>query len=109
MQLVYLLNRTYAPYYKWMRRGIQDLPVCSEIGDMLDLLYQVPDSAAAWEGVAPEDYVYQLNTNDGRVLIIEAVCNVIVQELNAQGLSDLQDNFPQNHLHAVLSSGQNTT
>jgi hypothetical protein len=109
MQLVYLLNRTYAPYYKWMRRGLQDLPVCSEIGDMLDLLYQVPDSAAAWEGVSPEDYVYQLNTNDGRVLIIEAVCNVIVQELNAQGLSNLQDNFLQNHLHAVLTGGQNAT
>jgi hypothetical protein len=109
MQLVYLLNRTYAPYYKWMRRGLQNLPVCSEIGDMLDLLYQVPDSAAAWEGVALEDYVYHLNTNDGRVLIIEAVCSVIVQELNAQGLSDLQDNFLQNHLHTVLSSGQNAT
>jgi hypothetical protein len=69
----------------------------------------VPDSAAAWEGASPDYYVYQLNTNDGRVLIIEAVCNVIVQELNAQGLSDLQDNFLQNHLHAVLASGQNAT
>jgi hypothetical protein len=109
MQLVYLLNRIYAPYDKWMRRGMKELPVCSEIGDMLELLYQVPDPAAAWEGVSSEDYVYHLNTNDGRVLIIEAVCNVIVQELNAQGLSDLQDNFLQNHLQAVLNSGQNTT
>ncbi len=104
MQIVYLLNRKYAPFYKWMRRGLQDLKVCSEVGEMLDLLYQIPDPAAAWEGVRANDYLYHLNTNDGRVLIIEAVCNVIVQELNAQGLSDQQDNFLQNHLQALLKN-----
>ncbi len=103
MHLVYLLNRTYAPFYKWMHRGMQNLTVCSEIGDMLGLLYQIPDPAAAWEGVSPAEYVYNLNTNDGRVLIIEAVCNILVQALNEQGLSDLQDNFLQNHIQAVLS------
>ena len=102
MKIVYLLNRKYAPYDKWMHRGMRDLDACSEIGDMLNLLYQIPDSASAWEGVLPQDYVYNLNTNDGRVLIIEAVCNIIVQELNEQGLSDRQDNFLQNHIQAVL-------
>ncbi len=102
MQLVYLLNRKYAPFYKWMHRGMKELAVCPEIGDMINLLYQIPDPAAAWENAAPEDYIYNLNTNDGRVLIIEAICNIIVQELNAQGLSDLQDNFLQNHLQTLL-------
>ena len=46
--------------------------------------------------------MFLLNTDDGRVLIIETVCSVIVQELNAQGLSDQQDNFLQNHLQALL-------
>ena len=41
----------------------------------------------------------------GRVLVIEAVCSVIVQELNAQGLSALQDNFLQNHLQTLLEKG----
>lgn len=103
MKLVYLLNRQYAPYDKWMRRGMRELPVGVEIGDMLDLLYTIPDPSAAWADVSPEEYVYQLNTNDGRILIIEAVCNIIVQELNAQGLSDRQDNFLQNHLQTVLA------
>ena len=102
MKTVYLLNRKYAPYDKWMRRGMKELPIGSEIGDMLDLLYTIPDPASVWEGVLPEEYVYNLNTNDGRVLIIEAVCNIIVQELNAMGLSDQQDNFLQNHLQTVL-------
>ena len=102
MQLVYLLNRKYAPYGKWMRKGIQELSVGAEIGDMLELLYQVPDPAAAWEGASADDYVYCLNTDDGRILIIEAVCNILVQILNEKGLSDKQDNFLQNHLQTVL-------
>lgn len=102
MHLVYLLNRTYAPFYKWMHRGMQNLSICSEIGDMLNLLYRIPDPASAWEDVSSTDYVYHLNTNDGRVLIIEAVCNVLIQGMNEQGLSDQQDNFLQNHIGTVL-------
>lgn len=102
MQLVYLLNRKYAPYGKWMRKGIQELSVGAEIGDMLELLYQVPDPAAAWEGASADDYVYCLNTDDGRILIIEAVCNILIQILNEKGLSDKRDNFLQNHLQTVL-------
>lgn len=102
MQVVYLLNRKYAPYEKWMRRGMNELSICSEVGNMLDLLYTISDPAEAWEGVSPEEYVYNLNTNDGRILVIEAVCDIIVQELNEMGLSDRQDNFLQNHLQTVL-------
>ena len=102
MKIVYLLNRQYAPYDKWLHRGMKELPVGYEIGDMLDLLYTIPDPTAAWEDVAADDYIYSLNTNDGRILIIEAICNIIVQELNEMGLSDRQDNFLQNHLQAVL-------
>lgn len=103
MQIVYLLNKKYAPFYKWMHRGMKELAVCSEIGDMLALLYQIPDPAAAWEGVGAGDFLYHLNTDDGRVLVIEAVCNVLVQTLNEMGLSGRQDNFLQNQVGEVLS------
>lgn len=102
MQIVYLLNRKYAPFYKWMHRGMKELAVCSEIGDMLALLYQIPDPAAAWEGVGAGDFLYHLNTEDGRVLVIEAVCNVLVQTLNEMGLSGRQDNFLQNQVGEIL-------
>ncbi len=103
MRTVYLLNRTYAPYDKWLRRGLRELPSGSEIGDMLDLLYTVPDPAGAWADVSLDDYLYCLNTGDGRVLIIEAVCGIIVQMLNETGLSELQDNFLQAHLGTILA------
>lgn len=109
MSLVYLLNRKYAPFDKWIHRGMKELPVLSEIGDMIALFYQIKEPETAWENVSPEEYLYFLNTDDGRVLIIEAVCNLIVQELNAQGLSDLQDNFLQNHLNTVTEKIQDKT
>lgn len=102
MQIVYLLNKKYAPFYKWMHRGLRELAVCGEIGDMLSLLYQVPDPAEAWEGANPDDFVYQLNTGDGRVVVMEAVCNVLVQTLNEMGISHVQDNFLQSHVGEVL-------
>ncbi|MDE6604347.1 MAG: DUF4037 domain-containing protein [Lachnospiraceae bacterium] len=102
MQIVYLLNKKYAPFYKWMHRGMQELAIGSEIGDMLALLYQIPDPAAAWEGVGAGDFLYHLNTDDGRVLVIEAVCNVLVQILNEAGLSGRQDNFLQNQVGEIL-------
>ena len=104
MQIVYLLNKKYAPFYKWMHRGLRELSVCGEIGDMLALLYQVPDPAEAWEGAGPADFLYQVNTGDGRVVVIEAVCNVLVQTLNEMGISKVQDNFLQRHVGEVLGS-----
>ena len=83
MHLVYLLNRKYAPFYKWMHRGLRELAVGSEIGDMLSLLYQTQEES-------------------DRVLIIEAVCNVLTQILQEKGLSDCQDNFLQSHIREVL-------
>lgn len=84
MKSVYLLNRTYAPFYKWMHRGLRELSTGGEIGDMLGLLYQTDSEA-------------------DRVIIIEAVCNVLVQILNEKGLSEGQDNFLQEHVGEVLS------
>lgn len=83
MHLVYLLNKKYAPFYKWMHRGLRELAVGGEIGDMLVLLYQNEAEA-------------------DRVLIIEAVCNVLVQMLNEMGLSESRDNFLQEHVGEVL-------
>lgn len=102
MHLVYLLNRKYAPFYKWMHRGLRELAAGSEIGDMLNLLYQIPASATAKEGAAKEKERYDSNADEERILVIEAVCNVIVQMLNERGLSDSRENFLQDHACRVL-------
>ena len=42
MQLVYLLNRTYAPYYKWLHHGMKGLVHLPEIMDILRAVYDMP-------------------------------------------------------------------
>ena len=102
ISMVYLLNRRYAPFYKWMRHGMKELSVLPEIGDILDLLAGLEDQSPAWEGVGETDYLYTLNGNDQCVLIVEAVCNLIVQELAAQGLTEGEDNFLESHTMALM-------
>ena len=90
MLLVYLLNRRYAPFDKWLHKGMKNLSTCAEIGDMISLFYQVGKA-------------------EDRLLIIEAICNIIVQELHTQGLSNLEDNFLQNHLQVVTENIKDET
>lgn len=101
ISMVYLLNRKYMPFYKWMRHGMKELPLLPEIGDILDLLVQTGNQSEAWIGAGPEDYLYTLNANDQNVVIIEAVCNIILQELTAQGLAEGEDNFLENHTEEI--------
>lgn len=35
MSMLYLLNRRYAPYYKWMFRGLRDFPILPEVPPLL--------------------------------------------------------------------------
>lgn len=42
MQTVYLLNRTYAPYYKWLHKGMNNLAVLPEIMDIFNAIADMP-------------------------------------------------------------------
>ncbi|MBR1692007.1 MAG: DUF4125 family protein [Lachnospiraceae bacterium] len=69
MNVVYLLNRVYAPFYKWKHRGMQNLKVLPEIMDILN-------------AIADMEY------GDERIVaVIEIIAKLIVHELQQQGLS----------------------
>lgn len=103
ISMVYLINRRYMPFYKWMHRGMKELPILSEIGDILKLLADMEEQSAAWEGAGAFDYLYALNGNDKCVIIVETVCSLIVQELIAQGLTEGEDNFLENHTMTLMN------
>lgn len=84
ISICYLLNKRYMPFYKWMHHGMKELPILSEIGDMLSLL--VNDSYASGQ----------------KLMIIEAICNIIIQELILQGLTTGEDNFLENHTRNIM-------
>ncbi len=84
MSLVYLLNRRYAPYYKWMRKGMEKLEILSEIGELLDRAALLPCQKQAWDGRTYR--ASEINDQDANVAVFEEIAGLLVKELNAQGI-----------------------
>ncbi len=74
MEMVYLLNRAYAPYYKWMHRGLRRCEKLSRVGGLLEQLCTGPDDHTAQE-------------------LVERICLLTAAELQRQGLSDTTETF----------------
>ena len=84
-EMVFLLNRRFAPYYKWVFRAMRDLPKLGVFSGAIADLLTDPASGEAKLGQ------------------IEAICAQIASELRAQGLSDCDDVYLEPHAFAVQS------
>jgi hypothetical protein len=79
MSLVYLLNRRYAPYYKWVHRGLLALP---RLGRVVHARVTTLVSAA--------------DTDEKRAHI-EALCAAAIAELQDEGLTSSDSRFLVDH------------
>jgi hypothetical protein len=85
ISLVFLLNRRYVPFYKWMHRALRDLPLLgSRIHGMVERLALERDDRAKGP-------------------MIEEMCALLVDVLRREGLSDSQSDFLLDHAHSVHS------
>ncbi len=86
MYMVYLLNHKYAPFYKWMYRGMEDLPLLSRIRELLALI--------------PE-----LMVGDEKIFgIIEQIVSLIIAEMKKQGLTTGNETYLDSHSDNVIKS-----
>lgn len=82
---VFLLNRTYRPYYKWAYQALSALPVLGgEMYDRISALLHCP-----WDG-AEED--------------IEEMCQKLIEEMRRQQLTEKTSDFLMDHLPDLLSN-----
>lgn len=72
--VVYLLNHSYAPFYKWMFYGMRKLPLCGE--EVAVLLEALIDADAA-----------------NKEEIIEKICEYLTAEFIRQKISDITDSY----------------
>jgi hypothetical protein len=86
---VYLLNRSYMPFYKWMFRGMDKLDHLKEIKPMLERLAAMPDT--------PQNTAAKTD-------VMEAVCITVRDELKRQGLISGNDAFLNNHCRDLMSN-----
>lgn len=85
MAMIYLLNRKYAPFYKWMHRGLERLPILGEIRDILSALAEMPIG---------DDRIPQT---------IELIVAMIIAEMKKQGLTSGDDNYLDHHTDNILN------
>lgn len=92
MSMVYLLNRKYAPFYKWCHKGMNDLEKLPEIMDILNAIVDMP-------------------SGDERIgMTIEIIAKLIVHELKNQGLSQVNSDYLEDHaMEIVKNTFQDTT
>ena len=77
--IVFLLNKRYRPYYKWTHRAMKDLPVLgAELAKKTEAL------------TGPAEYHEKID-------IIEDMCDKIIKELRAEGLSSSRSDFLLQH------------
>lgn len=85
MAMVYLLNKKYAPYYKWMHKGLEKLTVLSEVKELLI-------------------EIMLTNHNDEISIIIEKIAALVLWELKEQKLTSGGDSYMDSHTNIILSN-----
>lgn len=86
MSIIFLLNRTYMPYYKWSFRAMKELPLLSVLSPSLE--YLISTGNGNDEAAKKSD-------------IIEIIYNDIISELKNQSLSDYSGASAEGHAYSI--------
>ena len=102
MKLAYMLSKKYTPYYKWMFKGLSQLPACPGLAPLLEKLVALPPQDEAWE-----DYEYSatsINEKDEIIQTVEEIAGVILNELNKQGIVCGRQRFLESYVPGIAET-----
>ncbi len=101
MKCLYILNKKYAPYYKWLFKGIEKLPILPELAIMINDLARLPDQREMWN-----EYQYNntsVNENDQKAVVIEQIARLIINELKSQKIIvSVNSNFLNDYVSLIM-------
>lgn len=103
LRLVYLLNRKYAPYYKWLHKGAKNLAILPEVGYIVTAIGDMEDQREAWKAEENSIQANHVNEKDNIALTMEIIADLVVQEMKKQGLTTGNDLYLETHMQEVLS------
>ena len=95
ISMVFLLNKQYKPFYKWMHRALRALPVLG------NAIYHLCSDLATSHTVESGRKVYERKSD-----LMEAICRHIIGELKRQELTDSGSDFLLDHGPLVQSKIQ---
>lgn len=99
--MVFLLNKRYAPFYKWTHRAMRELEVLPEAAELLARLITAGLDPSKWKFAAPAEMAHTINERDENVVLIERLCGLVKDKLRSEGLSHINDDFLLPHAEAV--------
>jgi hypothetical protein len=92
ISMIFLLNKQYRPFFKWMHRAMKELPILGEtVRQALGNLVTVHEEDL-------EGTIYERKSR-----LMEGISQLIIEELRRQGLSDSPSDFLLNHGPEVQS------
>ena len=107
MKCLFVLNRKYAPYYKWLLQGTKSLDILPEVGDILRALADMGDQREQWEGYNYENG--KINENDMKSLTIEIVSKLIINEMyNQKIVAEFNSNFLNDYVDMIITKASET-
>jgi hypothetical protein len=83
ISLVFLLNRRYTPFYKWIHRAVRDLPVLGE------------------QTHSRTNEIITTGNLQKKEELIEELCAAAIEEMRKEDLTDSQSDFLLDHAHSV--------
>lgn len=93
MGMIYLLNHRYAPFYKWLHRGLENMEI---LGETRGLFAKLMDGNAG-ETDRPAAAVWE-----EKLELVEQICSLVSAEWQRQGLIRHTDPFLQNSLEELM-------
>ena len=107
MDLVYLLRKEYAPYYKWKKKGLERMTLRREVFPLAKEILALSEVAAArelpmkaWENREYDSSI--INEADSLCVLFEKMAAAILQEMRKQGLVNGTDTFLEIYTGQIL-------
>ena len=100
MDIAYVLNKEYAPYYKWKRKGLEKSEEMRDIVWICEQLSLLSCQKKAWENKKYSSS--QLNTDDKCVVLLETLARIMLEKLKDRNLVKGTDVFLENYIGQVL-------
>lgn len=100
LDLLYLLERKFAPYYKWKKKGLEKSKFAKDIFPILERIAAQPGQMNVWEG-----YRYSaasIHTEDANVALFEEIAKKILDEMVRQDLVSGTETFLEYYIVQIL-------
>lgn len=99
-EIVFLLEKRHAPYYKWIFRAMRELPRLSPFAEKLQRLATLNSDETLMIEILIEEISSDIISEFKKQRITEATCNYL--ESHAYSINDMIENSEIRNLHVLL-------